>query len=80
MSSSAFHPFHYRMRERRRDRLGYALLKMVEPNAADWMERPLPEKLFPLYYVLRPLRLLRKFGRRSSRGHHGEYATHAETN
>ncbi len=61
---SAFHPFHYRMRERWRDRLGYVFLKIVEPNAADWMERPLPEKLFPLYYFLRPLRLIRKFGRR----------------
>ena len=61
---SAFHPFHYRMRERWQDRLGYVLLKLAEPNAADWMERPLPERLFPLYYVLRPLRLIRKFGRR----------------
>jgi hypothetical protein len=61
---SAFHPFHYRMRERWRDRLGYVLLKLAEPNAADWMERPLPERLFPLYFVLRPLRLIRKLGRR----------------
>ncbi len=65
---SAFHPFHYRMRERWRDRLGYVFLKIVEPNAADWMERPLPEILFPLYYVLRPLRLIRESGRRLVKG------------
>jgi hypothetical protein len=68
LEESAFHPFHYRMRERRRDRLRYAFLKMVEPNATDWMERPLPDKLFPLYYALRPLRLIRKFGRRLIQG------------
>lgn len=68
LEGSAFHPFHYRMREKRRDRLGYAFLKMVEPNVTDWMDRPLPEKLFLLYYVLRPLRLMWKFARRLVKG------------
>lgn len=64
LDGSTFHPFHYKMRERRRDRLGYVLRMATEPNVSDWMERPLPEKLFPLYYVLRQLRLAEKYGRR----------------
>jgi hypothetical protein len=61
---SAFHAFHYRMREKRRDRLGYALCTVIEANETDWMERPLSERLFPPYYVLRPLRLADKYGQR----------------
>lgn len=64
---SVFHPFHYNARERRRDRVGYLLRAVTTPNESDWMERPLPEKLFPLYYVMKPLRLARKYGRRLSK-------------
>jgi hypothetical protein len=59
---SVFHSFHYNMRERRRDRIGYVVRSATAPNAADWMERPLPERLLPLHYALKPLRLAGKYG------------------
>ncbi len=61
---SVFHPFHYNMRERRRDRVGYVIRSATAPNAADWMERPLPERLHAFHYVLKPLRLAGKYGGR----------------
>jgi hypothetical protein len=59
---SVFHSFHYNMRERRRDRIGYALRSATSPNSADWMDRPLPERLLALHYLLKPLRLASKYG------------------
>lgn len=59
---SVFHPFHYNMRERRRDRVGYVVRSAATPNSADWMDAPLPEKLHGLYYALKPLRLAKKYG------------------
>jgi hypothetical protein len=47
LDGSAFYPFHYKMRERRRDRIRYFLRTATIPNESDWMERPLPEELFP---------------------------------
>jgi hypothetical protein len=67
LEGSAFRSFHYRMRERQRDRIKYALRTVVEPNGADWMNHPLPRWLFPLYYVIRPLRLAGKYGHRLAR-------------
>ncbi len=61
---SVFHSFHYNMRERRRDRIGYVVRSAVAPNPADWMGFSLPERLHGLYYVLKPLRLAGKYGGR----------------
>jgi hypothetical protein len=43
----------WRGRERWRDRLAFA----VTPNEDDWLVWPLPEALFGVYYLIRPLRL-----------------------
>ncbi len=59
-----FEPFHWRMRERWRDRLGYLLWVTVTPSAEDWEAIPLPTPLLPLYAVLRPLRLVGKYSKR----------------
>ncbi len=67
LEGSLFHSFHYRMHERRRDRFNYTLHTMIDPNVADWARYPLPECLFPLYYVIRPLRLAGKYGHRLAR-------------
>jgi Uncharacterised nucleotidyltransferase len=67
LEGSLFRPFHYRMHERRRDRFRYTLHTMLDPNLADWEGYPLPERLFPLYYVIRPLRLAGKYVYRSAR-------------
>jgi Uncharacterised nucleotidyltransferase len=61
LEGSLFRSFHYRMHERRRDRFRYTLHTMIDPNLADWQRYPLPERLFPLYYVIRPVRLAGKY-------------------
>ncbi|HYJ86513.1 MAG TPA: nucleotidyltransferase family protein [Pyrinomonadaceae bacterium] len=53
---------HLSMRERRRDRLRYCLHLAATPRVYDWMVLPLPDRLFFLYYLLRPLRLTGKYG------------------
>jgi Uncharacterised nucleotidyltransferase len=51
-----------RMRERKRDRIGFGLRLAATPRVYDWMLVPLPSWLFFLYYFLRPLRLAGKYG------------------
>ncbi len=50
--------FHLRARESLRDRLRYCVLLTATTTPGDWAAVPLPSRLFPLYYVLRPFRLL----------------------
>ena len=49
--------FHLRARERLRDRLRYLFTLAATPSYSDWKALPLPAGLFPLYYLIRPLRL-----------------------
>jgi hypothetical protein len=51
-----------KMRERKRDRLRSAFRLILTPRSYDWMLLSLPESLFFLYYLLRPVRLARKYG------------------
>ena len=44
-------------RERLRDKLRYCVQRPTTLTAGDWALLRLPDALFPLYYVLRPLRL-----------------------
>jgi hypothetical protein len=46
-----------RSREALRDRLRYSFGMAFTPTLADWEALSLPDALFPLYYVYRPLRL-----------------------
>ncbi|MBI1791056.1 MAG: nucleotidyltransferase family protein [Acidobacteria bacterium] len=55
--------FHLRARERWADRLRYALRLALAPNWDEIEFLPLPRFLFPLYWVLRPIRVTGKFGR-----------------
>lgn len=64
LEGSAFSYFHFRARERLCDRLLYWARTAVTPNYGDWQDAPLPERLFSVYYLLRPLRLARKYGKR----------------
>jgi hypothetical protein len=48
----------WRSRERWRDRLRYALT----PNESDWIVVPLPRALGFVYYFVRPVRLVAKYG------------------
>lgn len=49
--------FQLDMRERVRDRARMRLHWLLAPNAHDWSSLRLPDPLYPLYYVVRPLRL-----------------------
>jgi hypothetical protein len=52
-----FHRFQLRAMDQLRSRLYYAHRSMLVPGPEDWDALPLPDPLFPLYYVLRPIRL-----------------------
>ncbi len=54
--------FHLRARERTQDRVRYCVRLAVTTTPGDWALVRLPSSLFPLYYVLRPIRLAGKYG------------------
>jgi len=55
--------FNLRLRDGAADRVRSAARWLFGPGPEDWKWRPLPDALFPLYRVLRPLRLLARHGR-----------------
>jgi len=59
-----FHPLHLKMKERLPDKFRYCVRAATTQTAEDWELLTLPNFLFPFYYVLRPLRLAGKYGRR----------------
>ncbi|MEE9165893.1 MAG: nucleotidyltransferase family protein [Candidatus Neomarinimicrobiota bacterium] len=54
--------FHLKMRERVRDRVNCFLRMATVPTVGDLMFLPLPQSLFLLYYLLRPIRLAGRLG------------------
>lgn len=56
--------FWFRARERMQDRLNCIIRLAVEPTQVDLMKTPLPVRLYPLYYLIHPARLIMKYGRR----------------
>lgn len=60
----AFHIFHLKVRERLQDGIRYFISKPTALRGEDWELLPLPKFLFPLYYVLRTIRLTGKYGPR----------------
>jgi len=59
--------FHLRARDRWRDRLRYCARVALTPTAGDWAWLRLPDALYALYYVTRPIRLMAKYGGRLMR-------------
>src|SRR5215208_2144833 len=59
-----FRPIHMKMRERLRDKVQYLVRFATTHTVGDWMALPLPKPFFFLYYVLRPIRLARTYGRK----------------
>jgi hypothetical protein len=55
--------FYIRAMERPWDRVRYWLLFATTPYYDDWEGLRLPDFLFPVYYVLRPLRMSKFFAR-----------------
>jgi hypothetical protein len=64
LQDSRFQPLYVKMRERSRDKLGYFLGLFFIPHLADWKVISLPGYLFFIYYLIRPIRLAGKFGKR----------------
>ncbi len=62
-------PFHLAVFDRRRDGASYLVRTFVTPLAWDWelLKVRLPDSLYPLYYLLRPLRLVATLVRESVR-------------
>lgn len=54
--------FHIKIWKRFQGKIRYCIGLATTTNAADWRKLPLPPLLFPLYYLLRPIRLLKKYG------------------
>ncbi|HET7234585.1 MAG TPA: nucleotidyltransferase family protein [Longimicrobium sp.] len=54
--------FNLRLRDGAVDRARYAARWLFGPTPEDWKWKPLPDALFPLYRLLRPLRLLARHG------------------
>jgi hypothetical protein len=52
------HALYLRAREAPRDRVRYLAEVAFTPTMADWEAASLPDALFPLYYLFRPIRLL----------------------
>ena len=57
-----------RSRERLRDRVRFCLLRALTPTRKDAAAVPLPEALWPAYYLLRPVRLLASMALRRAGG------------
>jgi hypothetical protein len=57
--------FHLQMKDSLRDKLRYCLRLALTTTPVDWEMMSLPESASFLYYPLRVLRLLRKYGRKS---------------
>jgi hypothetical protein len=58
----AFHGSHLKVKERLRDKSRYLIRKTTALRGEDWELLPLPNFLFPLYYLLRTVRLGGKYG------------------
>lgn len=59
---------HLRMREQMQDKLRSCLRLATTPRVFDWMYISVPDQLFFLYYPLRPIRLVGKYGAKLLRG------------
>jgi hypothetical protein len=63
MDESSFRPLYLGMRESLLDRTRYCLHTAMSQTTEDWELVPLPRYFFPLYYLLRLVRLTGKYGR-----------------
>jgi hypothetical protein len=56
-----FHGFQLRSMDRPGDRARYVGRSLMVPQPEDWRAVPLPDPLFPLYYLIRPVRLALRY-------------------
>jgi hypothetical protein len=55
-----FSPFHFHVRDSRLDGVFYLLRLFFQPTIREWDKYPLPDRLLPLYYIIRPCRLIKE--------------------
>jgi len=60
--------FYLKARERMRDQIQYCLRLAATTTPGDWTLLQLPKTFFPLYYLIRPIRLTAKYGLKVLRG------------
>jgi hypothetical protein len=60
----AFHALHLTVKESVREKIRYFIRKATILTGEDWRLQRLPRVLFPLYYLLRLVRLTKKYGPR----------------
>nr|MBA3256290.1 nucleotidyltransferase family protein [Pyrinomonadaceae bacterium] len=53
--------FNLEVMDHKRDAIAGLFLFVLVPRISDWQGAPLPDALYPLYYLLRPLRLAAQF-------------------
>jgi hypothetical protein len=58
--------FYLKAKERLRDRVRYCADLALTTSPGDWAVVKLPRSLFPLYFLIRPFRLIKKYGIRRS--------------
>lgn len=58
---ASFVSYQWRVQEGLRRKLAVGLKSMFSPAPEDWTLVPLPDVAYPLYYIVRPLRLLAKY-------------------
>ena len=64
LEGASFRPFHLKAMESMRGRLLYCMRQATYPSVEDLEFVPLPARLFPVYRLLRPARLIGKFARK----------------
>jgi hypothetical protein len=50
--------FQLKAKDRFADKVGYVMIRALLPTVEDWERLPLPDSLYFLYFLYRPLRLL----------------------
>lgn len=61
----AAHWYHVQAHDRLRDRVACLGRALITLSPRDWALVPLPDWLYPLYYLIRPLRLAAKYAKRA---------------
>jgi hypothetical protein len=59
--------FYLQMSDSFLDQARFCLRLFFTPTVGDWQSLPLPSRLFFLYYLIHPFRLLRKYGQKAWR-------------
>jgi hypothetical protein len=60
--------FWMKAKESRLDSIGCIMRLAMQPRPRDWISMPLPSWMYPVYYLMRPVRLIREYKAKESTG------------